>query len=298
MAPKSLLTLYGLNDTVLGLVGGSIPQSEGLDHAVRYFGTWSGSDKLMMTVQYTGKIVAPTLRLRALLQYTDDLRDAPFSPTADGLSKLSETLSAARRVSGLWGILPIIKWLSSIERSNPTSRAQLTIERIQALSMLAFYILETISFFASPAAPLIPRSVLSERGAARASLWSVRAWGLYTVLQIVHLRNDWKEAQEETARSREERSRARLLQRRPLRSGRRSRVSSLRLSLIWRSCRALFIGPLLVVYLRPSIPLPCSALSLLWLRSMVAGRRHAYRLPHVSPYIYKQWSVYHPFFHA
>ena len=59
--------------------------------------------------------------------------------------------------------------------------------------MLAFYILETVSFFASPAAPLIPRSVLSERGAARASLWSVRAWGLYTVLQIAHLRNDWKE---------------------------------------------------------------------------------------------------------
>jgi hypothetical protein len=45
--PKSTLhltTLEILDDTLLGSVGRTIPPSDTLDHAVRFFGTWSGSE--------------------------------------------------------------------------------------------------------------------------------------------------------------------------------------------------------------------------------------------------------------
>lgn len=39
-----LTALEVLDDALLGFVGRAIPPSETLDHAVRFFGTWSGSE--------------------------------------------------------------------------------------------------------------------------------------------------------------------------------------------------------------------------------------------------------------
>ena len=89
------------------------------------------------------------------------------------------------------GILSIIRWISAIERSEPTSRFLQTIERIQALSMLSFYTLENFSFFTSPSAPVLSKH-FSPSITGKASLWSIRVWAVYTVLQLVHLRVDWK----------------------------------------------------------------------------------------------------------
>ncbi|KAF8340308.1 uncharacterized protein EI90DRAFT_2966093 [Cantharellus anzutake] len=189
---KSVHGIAALSDSVLGSIGKSVPPSETIDHSVRYFGTWSGSDKLMMTAEYTAKLLAPLLEFRATLQFSNGLRDKPISPTAKGLQKFAGTLSAARRVSGLWGVLPIIKWISAIERSHPASRSIQTIERAQALSMLAFYTLENLSFFTSASAPVLAK-YFSPRVSSKASLWSLRAWAVYTILQLAHLKADWKQ---------------------------------------------------------------------------------------------------------
>lgn len=90
------------------------------------------------------------------------------------------------------GILPIIKWLSAMERAprsadSSGSRLPLTLERLQGLSMLAFYILESISFFSSPAAPILPQSIITPARSGLAQLWAVRAWGLYTAIQLANL---------------------------------------------------------------------------------------------------------------
>jgi len=207
MTPKNVTNVEALNDLVLGSIGQSIPPSEIVNHAVRYFGTWAGSDKLMMTAQYSAKLLIPLLELRAALQFKNHSRDKPISPTAKGLETFAESLGSARRVSGLWGILSMIRWISSIERSEPKSRTLQSIERIQALSMLTFYSLENLSFFTSPSAPLLTKYFSSSSSSSnnnnnnnnnnnmtsKASLWSIRALALYTLLQLVHLRADWKE---------------------------------------------------------------------------------------------------------
>ena len=50
--------------------------------------------------------------------------------------------------------------------------------------MLAFYTLELTSFFSSPTAPIIPTSIISPQASGLAQLWSIRAWALYTVIQV------------------------------------------------------------------------------------------------------------------
>ena len=88
------------------------------------------------------------------------------------------------------GIIGILKALSALERSQPASRTQLTLQRLQGLSMLIYYPLEYVSFFTSPFAPLLPG--VSPQTSAKAQLWSIRAWGVYVALQILLLRHEWK----------------------------------------------------------------------------------------------------------
>jgi hypothetical protein len=88
------------------------------------------------------------------------------------------------------GIMGIAKALSALERSQPASRTQLTLQRLQGLSMLVYYPLEYVSFFSSPFAPLL--SDVSPAMSAKAQLWSIRAWGVYVGLQILLLRHEWK----------------------------------------------------------------------------------------------------------
>jgi len=187
---KTTISLTGIDDILLGSVGATIPSSENLDHAVRFLGTLSGSDKFMMTAQYAAKLLIPLLQLRAGIQYHAGRRLKPHSETSDGLFKLASNLSLARRVCSLWGIIGIAKALSALERSQPTSRTQLTLQRLQGLSMLVYYPLEYVSFFSSPFAPLL--SGVSPAMSGKAQLWSIRAWGVYVGLQILLLRHEWK----------------------------------------------------------------------------------------------------------
>lgn len=191
MAAKPGVPLEGIDDFLLGLFGTVIPPCQRLDHAVRYFSTWSGSDKLLMLAQYGVKVLAPLIQARAEIQFRAGKRAKPLSPSSEGLSKFATHLGIARRVSGFWGILAIIKGLSALERSRPASRTKLNLERLQGLSMLIFYPLEYISFFSSPLAPVLKG--VSPNDSLKASIWSVRAWGTYVVLQVALLIGEWRE---------------------------------------------------------------------------------------------------------
>ncbi|KAJ7698863.1 hypothetical protein B0H16DRAFT_1749519 [Mycena metata] len=178
-----------IDDLLLGFVGSSTPPSQRLNHAIRYFSTWSGTDKLMMTTQYTAKLLAPFLLYRAELQFRAGKRAQPLSLTTDGLYKFAGQLSQARRIMGFWGLLAILKGLSDLERSPPRSRLALNIGRLQGLSMLVFYPLEYISFFSAPfSGPLLR---ISPAAQIQASLWSVRAWGVWVALKVVELVAEW-----------------------------------------------------------------------------------------------------------
>ncbi|KAF7329740.1 hypothetical protein MKEN_00237300 [Mycena kentingensis (nom. inval.)] len=186
-----------IDDALLGFIGANTPPSATIDHALRYLGTWGGTDKLMMTAQYAAKLVAPYLLYRAQLQFSAGKRAKPLSLTHDGLYKFAGQLSVARRIMGFWGILAIFKGLSKLERSPPPNytRLQLNLERLQGLSMLVFYPLEYVSFFSAPfTGPLLR---VSRATSQFAELWSVRAWGAYVALNIIELFTEWSALKEE-----------------------------------------------------------------------------------------------------
>ncbi|KAJ7712906.1 hypothetical protein DFH07DRAFT_763346 [Mycena maculata] len=207
---------FALDDVLLGFIGTNTPPSQRLDHAIRFFSTWSGTDKLMMTSQYTAKLVAPFLLYRAELQFKAGKRAQPLSLTTDGLYKFASQLSIARRMMGFWGILAILKGLSALERSPPESRLALNIGRLQGVSMLVFYPLEYISFFSAPFAPILR---ISPAASMKAQLWSVRSWGFYVALKIVELCSEWtglvkkeRDATEDSLKMVKKRKRAILFQ--------------------------------------------------------------------------------------
>ncbi|KAH7097378.1 peroxisomal biogenesis factor 11 [Auriculariales sp. MPI-PUGE-AT-0066] len=191
MSKKSQgVTLAKANDAVLGAFGRA-RRSEDLDHVVRYLSTWSGSDKLLMILQYGLKVLVPLIELRARVQHragvrVDTLQDGK---AISSLRTLSSGISDARMLGRIWGLLPIIQWMISMEKSQPATRNLLIIERLQGWSMLAYYPLEHIYYLASH--KMIPWKI-SRRTLDTIGLWSTRFWAAYVLLQFLHLREDWK----------------------------------------------------------------------------------------------------------
>ncbi|KAF8972161.1 hypothetical protein BDZ97DRAFT_1783476 [Flammula alnicola] len=199
--PSKPLTLARLNDAILGSFA-LVKPSETLDHLVRYLGTWSGSDKLFMVIQYALKLIVPFLELRARLQHRAGMRDAPKSQSAEGYAKLSSLLGDSRTLWRIWGLLPIFQWLISLERSPPATRKLLTIERLQGWSMLAYYPLEHLYYFGLhgiiPSSIPSPSTIFSAKKRRLAldfnkiAIWSTRFWAIYVVLHFAHLMEDRK----------------------------------------------------------------------------------------------------------
>ena len=100
------------------------------------------------------------------------------------------------------GLLPILKWLISLERSPPATRNLLTIERLQGWSMLAYYPLEHVYYLGSqgiiPTVITSPLSLFSSKKKKLSldlnvlALWSCRFWAAYIVLHFAHLLEDRK----------------------------------------------------------------------------------------------------------
>jgi hypothetical protein len=100
------------------------------------------------------------------------------------------------------GLLPILKWLISLERSPPATRNLLTIERLQGWSMLAYYPLEHVYYLGShgiiPTVITSPFSLFTSKKRKLSldldtiGLWSCRFWAVYVVLHFAHLLEDRK----------------------------------------------------------------------------------------------------------
>ncbi|ETW83424.1 hypothetical protein HETIRDRAFT_241554, partial [Heterobasidion irregulare TC 32-1] len=172
-------------DLSLGLFA-LVPPSETLDHLIRYLSTWSGSEYLtsVQVIQYAAKLLIPILHLRARLQHRAGFRKEPISTAAPALNKLASTVSDARMLWRIWGLLPIFQWLISLERSPPPTRRLLTIERAQGWSMLAYYPMEHLYYLLSH--EIIPSSISLPFSRSSSSPF----WALYVVLQFAHLRED------------------------------------------------------------------------------------------------------------
>lgn len=88
----------------------------------------------------------------------------------------------------------------SLERNPQPTRNLLNIERLQGWSMLGYYPLEHLSYLVShnvvPSkstlnlSPFLAKKRSIDLNADNLSVWSVRCWALYVVLQFAHLRED------------------------------------------------------------------------------------------------------------
>lgn len=177
-------------DKILGCFS-NVPQNPTLDHLVRYFSTWSGTDKLMMITQYSSKLLIAFLTLqhalRIRLRHGTKGYHAPHggSSIAKKLEKLSSLISDARCLYRIWGILPILKWMIALEKSPPPTRLLHNIERIQGWSMILYCPLEAVAYLAS-------HNILNISQTTQNKLWltSARAWAVYVMLQLLHLVED------------------------------------------------------------------------------------------------------------
>ncbi|KAI0077063.1 hypothetical protein K474DRAFT_1772045 [Panus rudis PR-1116 ss-1] len=191
--------LARIEDATLGAFA-RVPTSETLDHLVRYLSTWSGSDKLFMIIQYALKIIVPFLHLRARLQHRSGLRKEPVSSVAPRLEKLGSLIGDARMLANIWGLLPIVQWLTNLERNPPPTRKLLTIERLQGWAMLGYYLLEHLYYLVShsiipaqlprPSLSSEPKDKVVNLDTGALSRLSTRFWAVYVFLQLAHLRED------------------------------------------------------------------------------------------------------------
>ncbi|KAI0090998.1 hypothetical protein BDY19DRAFT_932963 [Irpex rosettiformis] len=200
------LTLSRIEDLTLGAFA-YVPVPSTLEHLNAYLNTWQGTEKSFAILQYALQLLVPFLKWRANIQYKNGARASPISTTAPRLAKLAGLLSDARALFSLFGVLPIIQWLSSIERKAPATRSLLTIERIQAWSMLLFYPLDHTRYLlshsvvndktSSALARISGTTKTSADGttsldAGKISRLSCQLWLLYTIMQLGHLREDKK----------------------------------------------------------------------------------------------------------
>ncbi|WFD41944.1 hypothetical protein MPSI1_000582 [Malassezia psittaci] len=152
-------------DEVLGVFR-HVPSSKTLDHLGRFLSTWSGTDK----------------RLRAKMNL------ATVTKNPDGIARLtalSDVIGDARILYRIWGVIPMIQWLISLEKNPPPTRFLLQVERLQAWSMVAYCPMEAIAYLGY-------HKVLNISAQRQGWLWkhALRLWLLYIVLQFVHIIED------------------------------------------------------------------------------------------------------------
>ncbi|KAL9938876.1 hypothetical protein V8E36_002595 [Tilletia maclaganii] len=177
-------------DHILGCFS-RVEPSPGLDHLIRYLGTWSGTDKVLMLTQYSSKLLIAFLslqhRIRLRLLESTKMYHAPHggSPVAARIERLVALVGDARILFRIWGILPIVKWMIALERQPPPTRLLHNIERIQGWSMLIYCPLEAVAYLGMHS--ILPISASKQNACW---LWGSRMWALYVGLQLLHLVED------------------------------------------------------------------------------------------------------------
>ncbi|EKM58526.1 uncharacterized protein PHACADRAFT_252937 [Phanerochaete carnosa HHB-10118-sp] len=202
------LTLTRVEDLTLG-VAAFVPDVPALNRLVACVGSAGGKDKFLALVQYTLKLVAQFLAWRAQVQHRAGRRLAPTSDAAPALTKFAGIISDARMVHNITSMFGMWRWLKAIESQPYKTRRLRTIERLQGWSILLYFPLEHICYLIGhgvlPAQWSIGRPAASQLTNEKIQSGTVKVdvgkltrismglWGLYTVLQLLHYREDLKE---------------------------------------------------------------------------------------------------------
>ncbi|WVO14475.1 hypothetical protein L204_102110 [Cryptococcus depauperatus] len=124
-----------------------------------------------------------------------------FARLAEGWGRAAASVGDARVVMRAFGLLPMLQWLLSLHPKPILAlksllfsgnivklfRSKKTVPTLQALAIILYYPLEHISWLGSKGVVHLSPAKL-----AMASLWSVRFWALYVMLEIYKLRNTYR----------------------------------------------------------------------------------------------------------
>ncbi|OZJ02011.1 hypothetical protein BZG36_04872 [Bifiguratus adelaidae] len=167
-------------------LGKVIKPSATLDHLVRLLNTVRGTDKVLMFVQYFCKILVWFAQKKQRRPIPVD-KAAPALDLAQHLRNLSSPVSDFRILLRYYGLLPMLQYMSSVERTASPSKWHLDLIRLQNLSMLLYYPMEHIYWLG--AHRIIP---LSEQKSNKIAMWSCRFWAAYVVLEFARLAEEWR----------------------------------------------------------------------------------------------------------
>ncbi|RUS15609.1 peroxisomal biogenesis factor 11 [Endogone sp. FLAS-F59071] len=169
---------------IAGYLGPSTPT---LDHLVRFLNSVSGTDKVLMFIQYFTKILVWHLQRTSPPRRLIDPKSPPATSLVTHLQNLAGPVSDFRILLRYYGLIPMIKFMAYLEHHQPASPLLLHLERVQNICNIIYYPLEHAYWLG--AHNVIP---LSERTTNKIAVWSCRFWAAYVALQFVHLAEEWR----------------------------------------------------------------------------------------------------------
>ncbi|KAJ3294496.1 hypothetical protein HK104_003534 [Borealophlyctis nickersoniae] len=142
-----------------------------LDKLCRFLNSVRGTDKVLMLVQYSAKIVVWGMKRRD-----------PTPAGAIRLLNLAGPVSDFRILLRYYGLIPLLQWIAISESSPaPTPRLQF-LTRAQNAVNLCYYPLEHAYWLGLHS--VIP---MSDKTRDRIGIWSCRFWAAYVVLYFAQL---------------------------------------------------------------------------------------------------------------
>ncbi|KAJ1966630.1 hypothetical protein IWQ62_002346 [Dispira parvispora] len=148
-----------------------------LDRLVRYLASLSGTDKTLMLIQYASKLVEwYALRTKRL-------------GLASATTKLATPIGDCRTVLRFSGLVFMLQYMQAIERSPLATPRLQWLARAENLCNVLYYPLEHGYWLG--AHRILP-GITSDK-ANTLSLWSCRAWAMYTVLHFVTLWEEYRQ---------------------------------------------------------------------------------------------------------
>lgn len=138
-----------------------------------------------MITQYGSQVVMAVLLALHRLRQRIGLARTKDSTIVPHIHNLYAVVADARILFRIWGILPMIQWMISMERTPPPNKYLLTLERLQGWSMVLYCPMEAAAYLA-----MHKVINLSDRVQNKLWLWGCRFWLLYVVLQLAHVVED------------------------------------------------------------------------------------------------------------
>lgn len=144
-------------------------------HLIRFLCSVGGTDKVLMTIQYTSRLI-----------YWHCMKNGKKG-VALRLKNLEEPIDDFRVLLRYYGLVPLVQWIIHVETNPPPSKLLLNINRMQNLVNVFYYPLEHAYWLGKH--EVIP---VSKERTVQLREWACRLWAIYIILQFWNIWEEYK----------------------------------------------------------------------------------------------------------